>query len=365
MRVVVCWAGMQGYIAASLRALAKLDDVELTVIHLDFLDVPSQEELLAGVANIKLLASDANEAVVARIVEERQPHVVLICGWFYRAYRELVRRPALADVKFVMAVDTPWTGTWRQQANRLRLRALMRDVHGVLVAGSKSRELVRRLGTPDDRIQSGLYAFDFERFEAEGVATLDVAEQWPRRFLFAGRYAPEKGLAVLLEAYASYRSSTRDPWTLTVCGTGPEASRFVGVDGVRDLGYVQPSALAEVFAAHGVFVMPSLEEPWGVAILEAAATGLPLICSDACGAAEQVLRVPETGHLVRAGDASGLSAALAWMHDHQSSLRSMGQAGRRLASACSATAWAVRQQAWFLRLMSGHESATVAPLLSQ
>ncbi|MGE3489586.1 MAG: glycosyltransferase family 4 protein [Vicinamibacterales bacterium] len=346
MKVVFCWSGMQGYIASCLQALSRLPSLELYVIHLDFNDLPFQEELLAGIPNVRLLASEPNLAVPQMVVDQR-PDIVFLCGWFYAPYRELLDRPELRSVKFVLGMDTPWNGSWRQRVNQFRLAGFITRMEKVVVAGPRTEEFARRLGARPGQVVRGLYGCDFKAFSAQGVGRLDPAGEWPKRFLFAGRYVPEKGLGVLLDAYRIYRSAVDDPWPLDCCGTGPDAARLAGQDGVSDLGYLQPSALPAVFCDHGVFVMPSLEEPWGVAIAEAAAAGLPLICSDQCGAADDVLRRYHNGLLVPAGDAAALAAAMKWMHEHHYAFRTMGLRSRRLASAFSAEAWAERMAACF------------------
>lgn len=337
---------MQGYVAACLRALGRRATIDLFVVHLDFDDLPYQEPLLAGIPNRKFRACEPNRDIPDLVVRER-PDVVFVCGWFYAAYRRLVRVRALDRARFLLGMDTPWTGSWRQRVNQVRLRPFIGRMDRVVVAGARTREFARRLGVAPDRILPGLYGFDHAGFEAAGRLALDPAVAWPRRFLFAGRYAREKGLDVLLDAYDRYRAAVSDPWPLDCCGTGPEAARLGGRPGVSDLGYLQPSELPRVFAAHGAFVMPSLEEPWGVAIAEAAATGLPLVCSDRCGAADDVLRHERNGLVVPAGDVPALAEALAWIDRHEPDLPAMGRRSRELAAGFSAEAWADRMQAVF------------------
>ncbi len=345
MKVVVCWAGMQGYVAACLRALNKIPGIDLHVLHLDFDDLPFQEELLHEVSNQRFTAADANSGIPA-LVAARQPEVVFLCGWFYRPYRQLIDRPELQNARFVLGMDTPWTGSWQQRLNRYRLRRFMRRMDKVVVAGPKSADLARRLQIAPARVVVGLYGFDFDGFRDGGGRLLDEAPGWPRRFLFAGRYAQVKGIDVLVEAYAQYRLLVDDPWPLDCCGTGPEAHLLEGV-GIRDLGYVQPSSLPRVFGEHGVFLMPSRVEPWGVAIAEAAATGLPLICTDVCGAAADLLRSYYNGVTVPPGDPRALAEGMAWMHRHYAELPVMGRRSRNLAHAFSAEAWAGRLHACF------------------
>lgn len=359
MRVAFCWAGMQGYIASCLQNLRRIDGVDLHVVHLNFQDLPLEDDLLAGIANTRLLASDANDHVVS-LVEEHRPDVVFLCGWFYAPYRRLARSPRLQSAALVLGMDTPWTGSWRQHINRIRLASFMTRMDRVIVAGSKSHEMALKLGVPARKVQMGLYGFDFTAFDLERQR-VRTREQWPRRFLFAGRYVQAKGLGVLIEAYRAYRRAVDEPWPLHVCGAGPEAWRFAGETGVVDLGYVQPAALPRAFADHGVFVLPSLQEPWGVAMAEAAAAGLPLICTDACGAAEQLLQPNENGIIVPAGDAAALSAALTWTHQHPQALPSMGACSNRLAQPHAATAWAERMHQGFQELIT-EKAASGAPV---
>ncbi len=99
--------------------------------------------------------------------------------------------------------------------------------------------------------------------------------------------------------------------------------------------------------------MPSLEEPWGVAIGEAAATGLPLVCSEVCGAAVDLLRSFYNGVTVPPGDAAALANALEWMHNNHHRLRTFGQRSRNLAHPFSAEAWAERLHACFISVVNG------------
>ncbi|MEO7134272.1 MAG: glycosyltransferase family 4 protein [Vicinamibacterales bacterium] len=351
MKVVICWSGMQGYVAACLRALDQVPGVDIHVFHLDFCDLPFQEELLAGISNERLVASAPNTDIADKVAA-LHPDVILLCGWFYPQYRQLAFEPRLGRAKFVLGMDTPWTGSWQQRVNQVRLKKFMRRMAKIVVAGTKSADFARRLDAAPGKIVTGFYGFDFAAFCERGGQLLDETPEWPKKFLYAGRYVPEKGLPFLMEGYQRYRQKVADPWPLHCCGTGPEAD-LLKRDGVRDLGYVQPSALPELFAGHGVFVMPSLEEPWGVAIGEAAATGLPLVCSEVCGAAVDLLRPFYNGVTVPPADAAALANALEWMHNNHDRLRTFGHRSRNLAHPFSAEAWAERLHACFNSVVNG------------
>jgi glycosyltransferase involved in cell wall biosynthesis len=68
-------------------------------------------------------------------------------------------------------------------------------------------------------------------------------------------------------------------------------------------------------------LLPSRFEPWGVVVQEAAACGLPLICSDACGAGEHLLRDGLNGVVFPAGDAEALADGMLRMSGLDQSVR--------------------------------------------
>ena len=178
---------------------------------------------------------------------------------------------------------------------------------------------------------------------------------WPRgdptRFLFVGRAEREKGLHVLLDAWV--RSSLRAPDAeLVLVGAGLErelAQRAARPEPPRDvhaLGSADRFALRAIYAACDVLVVPSIatrtfREPWGLVVNEAMNSGLPVIASDAVGAAAGgLVRDGETGLILAAGDAGALSRALTQLAASRQLRERMGAAGALAVRAFSHAEWA-------------------------
>jgi glycosyltransferase involved in cell wall biosynthesis len=344
LRVVFCWAEVSGYAAACWRSLAQRPGVELHVVHIDRLGAAPNpfgvSTLLAGISNTMLDTGAPNLGdVMLRAVTERDPDVVVLCGWVFWPYTRLVNAPQLRRARKLLGMDTPWRGTWLQRLARLRLAHFVDGLDLVVTAGERSAEYARRIGVPEHRLRSGYYGFDYGSFAA-GATTRNGS--WPRRFLYTGRYVPAKDLDTLVRGYQLYRHGVDDPWGLSCRGTGPESSLLKDVPGIVDDGFVQPAELPDVFASHGALVLPSRFEPWGVVIAEAAAAALPVICTSACGAAADIVRPYYNGVVVPPGDAAALARAMRWIHDHEGELPAIGRRGQPLAAAFSADAWAER-----------------------
>jgi len=352
VRVVFCWAEASPYSVACWRALAARPGVDLHVVHPErLLDRPNpfgSATLLDGISNESFSASRRDlHRYLLGAVAGRRPDVVVLCGWIFWPYTRLVHAAPLQQARFILGMDSPWRGTVPQRLARLRLARFTGGLDLVVTAGERSHEYARRIGIPERNLRTGFYGFDYHQF-APAAESRPAA--WPRRFIFAGRYAPEKDLATLVAAYARYRGQVDNPWTLTCCGTGPD-SHLLRSPGITDAGFVAPERLPQQLSEHGAFVLSSRFEPWGLVIAEAAAAGLPIVCSSACGAALEVVRPYHNGIVFAPGDVEALTRALRWIHNHESRLREMGRRGQPLAAAFSAEAWAERWHNYMLETL--------------
>lgn len=345
MRIVFCWFNISGYMAACWRALAARPGVTLKVIAFapeSSGTAPFDASILAGVDHVLLDARQRIDADhIANLTADHKPDAVVICGWAHAPYLSLLHDPRLRSAKFVMGMDTPWTGTVRQRLGWVKLRPHAPRLHRVLVTGERSFQLARRLRFPEARICRGVYGYDDQLFTGAYERRRQGGEH-PKRFLFVGSYDHRKGLDLILPAYAAYRKAVSDPWPLTCCGKGELEAVINAAEGVENAGFVQPADLPAVFATHGAFFLASRYDPWPLVILESSGSGLPVFCSEACGSAVELVRPYYNGFTFPTGDSPAITRAFRWAHEHHGELGEMGRRGRELALAYAAPVWAGR-----------------------
>jgi glycosyltransferase involved in cell wall biosynthesis len=356
MNVVICWTGLSGYAAACWRALAARAGVSLNVIcfapDVSGSDAAFKASTVAGVPCRLLTAAEQYDAgLIENAVAERRPDVVLLTGWAHPPFRSLVKSKRLQSSRFVMAMDTPWRGDWRQTVGGPVIRRYMQRMAAIFVAGERARQYAVQRGIPYGRVYRGMYAYDETLFNEQAYAER-LRGGWPRRFLFMGRYVAVKGIDELLAAYAIYKRQHDDPWPLDCCGMGPKQAAIAAAEGVTDLGFIQPEAQPAVLAQRGVLLMPSRYEPWGVVLAEAMASGMPVIASSACGAAVELLQSYYNGLEVPSNDPVQLAGAMSWMHAHHDRLPAMGRHALNVAPAYSASVWAERVEAMCRSLLA-------------
>lgn len=155
--------------------------------------------------------------------------------------------------------------------------------------------------------------------------------------LFVGRLRYYKGLHVLVEAMAQTRAAQ-----CLVVGTGPleaeirgQVARLGIPDRVHFAGEVGDAALPAYYRAGDIFCLPSVHrsEAFGIVLLEAMASGLPLISTELGTGTSWVNQHEVTGLVVPSEDAGALAAAIERLAENGSERQAFGQAARRRAEA--------------------------------
>ena len=207
---------------------------------------------------------------------------------------------------------------WREALKRLWLKPYA----GALAAGRRSSAYLAELGLPPERLASGYDTLDIARPRAE--AGTPPAPDGPghaeRVVLVIARLVPAKNLDAALDAHARYagavRALGRTPRPLVILGEGPLRPALERRIATEALGPVQlpgfrpPAEVARWLGRALALLLPSRSEPWGLAVNEALALGVPVLVSSRVGAAADLVRPGVNGFVLDPDDTAGLAAHL-------------------------------------------------------
>lgn len=153
--------------------------------------------------------------------------------------------------------------------------------------------------------------------------------------VFLGRLVEDKGVDILIKAWKFVIASTSPhdtPPRLVIAGTGPENESLrrlaEGCKGIRFTGHLTQAAVRESIKAARMLVFPSRwAEPFGLGVIEAMASGRPVIASNQGGPAE-IIESGFNGLLVEPEDPRALSRKILDLLDNPAQLMKMGGAAR-------------------------------------
>lgn len=267
-----------------------------------------------------------------------KPDAVVVNGWAdteaFAAYQWCLKKniPAV-----VMSESTEWDEhrvAWKEWIKR----RIVRFCSAGLVGGAPHADYLVKLGMPHDHVFMGYDAIDNDHFSvgadrvrADSQAARTKYKLPDRYFLASARFVEKKNLSRLIEAYARYRTlcsllhaqtapcslpsvSAFDPesgsllkslpapccdsapWSLLLLGDGPlkstinvQLSTLNLHDYVQLPGFVQYPELPTYYGLAGAFIHASTTEQWGLVVNEAMASGLPVLVSNRCGCAQDLV----------------------------------------------------------------------------
>jgi len=285
---------------------------------------------------------------IGRFLRETPWDVLINAGWAswsnWQAFIEC-RRQRKPHV--LWAGSTEQERSWQRWVTLPAVRYMVRHSDACVSYGTAAARYLRQLGAAGEVIPA-FHCVDNERF----LSLLDAARphrrelqcklglQDKRVILFVGRLVERKGVADLLSAFLRL-SRTMPEVALLLIGDGPargwlEALARTQAGGkVIFTGSIQQDDLPAYYQLADLFVLPSREEVWGMVVNEAALAGLPLVVTNCCGAAEDLVREGTNGYLVPPSNVGALQQAMTRVLHDQWEARRMGKASRQLVDKCT------------------------------
>ncbi len=309
-RIVFFYTRVNGHVMGVLKALCRASsNLEIDFIHWEndrqagvLYEIPA--ELGTRIKFHK--RSTFTEESLYELLKQRSPDIVY-SGWNDRGYMHALRsyRSSGGMTNVVCGIDDQWMGSVRQHVGSYYFRFFYKRIFDYMwVAGKPQYHYAQRFGYTHENILTNLLSADTSVFNRRA--------SFSRRFVFVGRYTPEKGADLLIDSYLALPMEIRRSWPLVMVGDGVMKDSLMekSKGQVEFLPFLQPDDLMKELLKGGVACVPSYREQWGVVIHEYAVLGLPIIASSACGAVSEFLISGYNGYLYRNKDADSLSKAM-------------------------------------------------------
>jgi glycosyltransferase involved in cell wall biosynthesis len=366
MRVAVLFWRLGPYHLARLNAAAKLLDVfAIEACGMD--DIYGWEKVTGKESFTRITLTDRQIQLsdwnldlcrqMRRALKQINPQAVVIPGWSFGdalsglAWCIETRTPAV--VMSESAEGDERRTEWKEWVKR----RIARICSAALVGGTPHEDYMKKLGMPPERIFRGYDAVDNNYF-ADGAAELrsrraeiSAKHGLPANyFLASARFVEKKNLPRLIQAYSLYRKKSQAgdpvagqrprvpaPWDLVIVCDGPLKPELCGLIselGLQDCvllpGFKQYGELPVYYAFAGAFVHASTTEQWGLVVNEAMASGLPVLVSNRCGCATDLVREGRNGFTFDPSNVEELSQLMLRVSAVDFSLAAFGAASARI-----------------------------------
>lgn len=219
------------------------------------------------------------------------------------------------------ACGCPYTPIYSAAQVRMQLQEF-KETDLILCPSGSVKESFERAGIPAAKLAVVPHGVDLKAETTFAERSTDNSK--PLRVLYVGQLHYRKGLRYLALAMSDIDSRVAQ---CRVVGPDFGLSGLAGQKGEDRLERIGPKKGAELldeYRSADVFVLPSLEEGFGLVVLEAMRAGLPVIITSAVGAKDFVTDGVE-GFIVPPGDAEFLAEKIFWMQAHPAERSSMGR----------------------------------------
>lgn len=365
IRTAVIFVNYGPYHVARVKGLAKAEGIEPHFIELasEQKKYPWQTSMGQSEITLNTLTHAPFEQVsfrelhgkLLRALEELEPEAVAIPSYSPPIMLAVARWAKARGVASIMMNETTemdhprrW---WKEKIKSLLVK---RYYDAAFVGGEATREYVSKLGMPREWIWDHYDVIDNDYFDTRAREVVEEKDKHRREtglpeyyFLYVGRFSPEKNLPRLLEAYRLYRNYRPGGWGLVLVGDGPQREELLRtaqrlrLEDVVWPGFTQINELPVYYALGGAFILPSASEPWGLVVNEAMASGLPVLISNRCGSAWDLVSEGENGYAFDPYSVEELAKCILKLSDSGRMERyAMGEVSRNIIADYTPEVWA-------------------------
>lgn len=273
----------------------------------------------------------------------------VVGGWHISTQWLLMELLAANNKPFAIWTDMP-NVTRKRSPVKAQLRSrylarLFRQANYVMGTGTAALDILVDMDCPVDKLVNFPYFVDIEPSVPGYTHLFDSGSSTCLKLVSVGRFVNSlKAHDQAIKAISLVRDRMKsfDIQYLLV-GAGEDQTKLLELisqfelqDCVKVVGWLEPHDVRQLLAASDILLHPSLQEPYGVAILEAMAESAAVIASDACGAALDRIQNYQNGCIFEAGNVEALAQQIEYLATHRDRMAAIKAAAR-----CTALQWPV------------------------
>jgi len=267
--------------------------------------------------------------------------VIIVNGTHYLSYILAIIFAKILGIKVLFRGDNPLFGEYKKSKYKILFKRFLYGkvlfplIDRFLYVGEDNKEYFKFYGVKGNKLYYCPHSVDNDRFSSEYRRWLDLREKIKNDLnlsgkvivLFSAVLVKRKGIFELINAFSEIKNE--DAFLLIV-GDGVDREKTKDLIKRNNLekkvyfaGFVNQSEISKYYSIADIFVLPSHSDTWGLVVNEAMNFSLPVIVSDQCGCAKDLVK--GNGFIIKAGDVNDLKEKLETLINDSELRKEMGR----------------------------------------
>ncbi|MDP4285506.1 MAG: glycosyltransferase family 4 protein [Bacteroidota bacterium] len=271
-------------------------------------------------------------------IENWKPDAILVNGWNFKSHLQCINYFHKRIPVFFRGDSTllDEQNGIRSMVRKVALKSVYKKVDYALYVGLENKKYFLKYGVKEDHLVWTPHAIDNERF-APGRDKIKLANEIKHNlningdqfvFLYAGKFEIKKDVLLLLDVFSQLNNTNVH---LVMVGNGEMESELKKRGGdnsnIHFLDFQNQKRMPLIYQLADVFVLPSKGpgETWGLCVNEAMASGKPVLVSNKCGCATDLIEEGKNGYIFESGKSGDLLQKMELLLKEEKYLARMGE----------------------------------------
>ncbi len=280
---------------------------------------------------------------ILKAIRAFKPDVVNLTGYYDFASWMVLFYCKINGIKTILSNESTASDHARKYWKELFKSLIIKQFDGYFNFGTLSKNYLLKLGVKPEKMLVNRNCVDNKALKeiyqkclperTDRQKALNVAS---KNFIFVGRLIEYKNLFLFLEAFGMGKTKSKNNWGVIILGDGQQKEdlqRFVNNKNIQNITFqkgVSWQQVPEYLALSNVLVLPSYSEPWGLVVNEAMACGMPVIVSEMCGCAVDLVKNGENGFVFSPNNIDQLTGLLLKFMNQEVDFEQMGRVSEKI-----------------------------------
>lgn len=291
-------------------------------------DMKFDYEILDNFA-IRITGKDLNtffiNTSIIKYLNDENPNRIICFGWdHFAAYASNWWCERNKKEFTLWSGSTKYEKSWRRTLLKPMVKYILKRTDNFIAYGTRAKNYLISLDAPKEKIKIIFHNVDIDKFsqESENFSRKEknklkekLGIKTNKIILFSGQLIERKGIFELLNGFNNYTKLDSNV-SLLVLGQGREKEKMEeiirnkNIQNVFFTGFIQYNELYKFYSISDLFILPSREEVWGLAINEAMACGLPIITTHETGASVDLIEEGKNGYIIPSNNSKAITQAI-------------------------------------------------------